>query len=60
MELKDEIIVPVQRMFPNCEKYKKCCSDSGMEELMDKVKKIQNFGEMIQDMLEESKKNVKT
>ena len=52
--------VKVQRMFPNCEKYKKCCSDSGMEELMAKVKKINNFGEMIQDMLEESKKNVKT
>ena len=52
--------VKVQRVFPNCDKYKKCCPDSGMEELMDKVKKIHNFGEMIQDMLEESKKNVKT
>ena len=37
-------IVKVQRMFPNCDKYKKCCPDSGMEELMDKVKKIHNFG----------------
>ena len=35
--------VKVQRMFPNCGKYKKCCPDSGMEELMDKVKKIHNF-----------------
>ena len=23
----DEIIVPVQRMFPNCRKYTKCCTD---------------------------------
>ena len=23
--LKDEIVVRVQRMFPNCSKYKKCC-----------------------------------
>ncbi len=23
----DEIIVPVQRMFPNCRKYSKCCTD---------------------------------
>ena len=22
----DEIILPVQRMFPNCGKYKKCCT----------------------------------
>jgi len=49
-------IVKVQRMFPNCDKYKKCCPDSGMEEMMDKVKKIHNFGEMIQDMLKEAKK----
>jgi len=26
-EMKDEIIVPVQRIFPNCRKYKKCCTD---------------------------------
>ena len=24
---EDEIIVKVQRMFPNCAKYKKCCKD---------------------------------
>jgi len=24
---QDEIIVPVQRMFPNCRKYSKCCTD---------------------------------
>ena len=23
----DEIIVPVQQMFPNCRKYSKCCTD---------------------------------
>ena len=40
--------VKVQRMFPNCQKYKKCC------------KKVSNYEEMTQDMLEESKKNVKT
>ena len=47
-------------MFPNCDKYKKCCPDSGMEELMAKVKKVDNYEQMIQDILEESKKNVKT
>jgi len=25
--MKDEIILPVQRMFPNCRKYSKCCTD---------------------------------
>ena len=25
--MKDEIILRVQRMFPNCEKYNKCCVD---------------------------------
>ncbi len=24
---KDEIILPVQRMFPNCRKYTRCCKD---------------------------------
>jgi hypothetical protein len=24
---KDGIVVKVQRMFPNCEKYKKCCTE---------------------------------
>ncbi len=23
----DEIIVPIQRQFPNCRKYRKCCYD---------------------------------
>ena len=52
---KDEIIVRVQRMFPNCEKYKKCCVESGYEETMKKVKKIHNMEEMINDMLESVK-----
>ena len=50
-----EIIVKVQRMFPNCEKYKKCCVESGYEETMKKVKKIHNYKEMIDDMLESVK-----
>ena len=53
--MKDEITVKVQRMFPNCEKYNKCCTDSGYEELMDKVKKVSNYEEMIEDILEEAK-----
>lgn len=45
--MADEIIVKIQRMFPNCEKYKKCCTDSKMEELMSRasdidIKKILN------------------
>ena len=48
---EDEITVRVQKMFPNCEKYKKCCSDSGMEKTMEKVKKITNYEEMIKDIL---------
>lgn len=48
---KDEITVRVQKMFPNCEKYTKCCSDSDMEETMKKVKKIKNYDKMIKDML---------
>jgi len=53
--MTDEITVKVQRMFPNCEKYNKCCSDSGYEELMAKVKKVNNYKEMIDDILEEAK-----
>ena len=52
---KDEIVVRVQRMFPNCQKYSKCCKESGYEETMKKVKKIHNFKEMIDDMLESAK-----
>jgi len=48
-------IVRVQRMFPNCEKYNKCCKESGYEETMKKVKKIHNMKEMIEDMLESVK-----
>lgn len=52
---KDEIVVKVQHMFPNCGKYKKCCDESGMEETMKKVKKVHNMKEMIDDMLESVK-----
>ena len=52
---KDEITVKVQHMFPNCQKYTKCCDESGMEEVMKKVKKIHNYKEMIDDMLEKIK-----
>ena len=47
---EDEITVKVQRMFPNCDKYKKCCIDSGLEETMKKVKKITNYEEMLKDI----------
>ena len=36
----DEIIVPVQTMFPNCQKYDPCCSKSGTEEMMKKFDKM--------------------
>ena len=50
-----EITVKVQSMFPNCQKYEPCCKESGYEETMKKVKKIHNFKEMIDDMLETAK-----
>ena len=28
--------VKVQQMFPNCQKYTKCCGDSGTEKMMEK------------------------
>ena len=56
MVKKEEVkIVRVQRMFPNCEKYNKCCKESVYEETMKKVKKIHNMKEMIEDMLESVK-----
>ena len=33
----DEIILPVQKMFPNCRKYSKCCSDN--QEFWDALQK---------------------
>jgi len=53
--MTDEITVKVQRMHPNCEKYNKCCTDYGYEQLMSKVKKVSNYEEMIKDILEEAK-----
>ena len=35
--MSEEITVKVQRMFPNCEKYKKCCTESKMENLMSRA-----------------------
>ena len=55
MKKEKEIIVKVQRMFPNCQKYKKCCVESGYEETMKKAKKIHNYEEMLEDMLESAK-----
>ena len=52
---KDEIIVPVQQIFPNCQKYDPCCKEAGYEETVKKAKKIHNFKEMIDDMLESVK-----
>ena len=36
----DEIIVPTQQMFPNCQKYEPCCKESGTEEMMKKFDKM--------------------
>jgi len=40
----DEIIVPTQQMFPNCEKYHtlygKCCDESGAEEMYEMAEKM--------------------
>ena len=36
----DEIIVKVQSMFPNCQKYDPCCKESGTEEMMKKFDKM--------------------
>ena len=57
---EDRITVRVQRMFPNCQKYKKCCVDSGLEETMKKVKQITNYDEMIKDILESVKRKIDT
>ena len=35
--MSEEITVKVQRMVPNCEKYKKCCTESKMENLMSRA-----------------------
>jgi len=29
----DEIILPVQQMFPNCQKYKQCCYDTRINKM---------------------------
>jgi len=44
---EDEIILPVQHMFPNCQKYKKCCSDD--KEFWNKVEIQQNDGHLTED-----------
>ena len=36
----DEIIVPVQQMFPNCRKYDPCCKEAGTAEMMEKFQKM--------------------
>ncbi len=59
MKKKNEITVKVQRMFPNCEKYKPCCSDSGVEEMMRKAKR-ENINPIIKDMLEKAKEKSKS
>ena len=38
--MSDGITVKVQRMFPNCEKYKKCCTESKMEDLVSRANGI--------------------
>ena len=52
----DDIVVKVQRMFPNCQKYKKCCSDGGYEKMMMKAN-IEEINKHIKKMLEEIKKD---
>ena len=37
---EDEIIVKVQSMFPNCQKYDPCCTESGTEKMMKKFDKM--------------------
>jgi len=37
--MKDEITVKVQRMFPNCQKYEKCCYVRNMEEMLKDMEK---------------------
>ena len=54
-KVSDEVTVRVQNMFPNCQKYEPCCKESGYEETMKKVKKIHNYKELIDDMLESIK-----
>ena len=36
----DEIIVKVQQMFPNCQKYTVCCDTTDMEKLMETSKDL--------------------
>ena len=38
----DELIVPVQQMFPNCRKYSKCCTDDKQfwADLQERVKTL--------------------
>ena len=37
---EDEIIVKVQQMFPNCQKYNPCCDTTNMEMLMETSKEL--------------------
>ncbi len=39
--VEEEITVRVQKMFPNCEKYKKCCTDD--KEFWDKMKEYKPY-----------------
>ena len=52
----DEITVRIQRMFPNCQKYNKCCSEVGYEKMMMKAN-IKEINNNIKKMLEDIKKN---
>ena len=36
----DEIVVKVQHMFPNCQKYTVCCDTTDMEKLMETSKDL--------------------
>ena len=40
----DEVVLPVQHMFPNCGRYTKCCKDIPIKK-MKKMAKQKHYGE---------------
>jgi len=53
-DTEETIVVKVQRMFPNCQKYTKCCVDSGTEEMMNRVD--EETKKAVKEILEEARK----
>ena len=52
------LVVKTQKMFPNCQKYTKCCKDSGYEETIKKTKNIKDFDKQIKKILSDVKHDV--